>query len=247
MTADGALARLAAARTDPAKVVLEGLHPLKHALRFGAEIDVALTSDASAVLEVAQRLAPDGVDWLRRHLVTVEPGGFRAAAPPRLAVPVIAVARRPAAAVPADAVAVLLEAPASLGNLGAVIRAAAGLGAGAVLVTGRLDPWSPAALRGSAGLHFALPVAWVDAPPAERPLVLLDPEGEPMRPGMLPADAVLAFGTERDGLSPELRNRPHRRLGIPLRPGVSSLNLATAVAITLWTWRLGLSPSSAPR
>jgi TrmH family RNA methyltransferase len=31
-------------------------------------------------------------------------------------------------------------------------------------VTGDVDPWAPEALRGSAGLHFALPVLRVDGP-----------------------------------------------------------------------------------
>ena len=42
---------------------------------------------------------------------------------------------------------------------------------------------APDAVRGAAGLHFALPVAAVDGPPAsDRPLIALDPEGDPLRP-----------------------------------------------------------------
>ena len=52
----------------------------------------------------------------------------------------------------------LLEAPRHLGNLGACVRvAAAAAPASPVLTTGEQDPWHPDALRGSAGLHFALP------------------------------------------------------------------------------------------
>ncbi len=47
---------------------------------------------------------------------------------------------------------------------------------------------------------------------------------------------VLAFGTERGGLSPALLARADRRVRIPMRPGVSSLNLATAVAVVLYSW-----------
>ena len=39
--------RFAAARRDPDLALLEGLHVLKHALRFGAEIEVACTPDLS--------------------------------------------------------------------------------------------------------------------------------------------------------------------------------------------------------
>jgi len=83
---------------------------------------------------------------------------------------------------------VLLENPSHHGNLGAAVRAAAAAGASAVLTTGRLEPWHPAALRGSAGLHYALPVVRIEALPASsRPLLALDPGGEPLHPGAIPA------------------------------------------------------------
>jgi TrmH family RNA methyltransferase len=103
-----------------------------------------------------------------------------------------------------------------------------------LFVTGSTDPWQPAALRAGAGLAFALPVARVAGlPPSDRPLVAVDPEGEVL-PGELPARAILAFGTERDGLSDELRSAADLRVRIPMRAGVSSLNLATAVAALLY-------------
>ena len=123
---------------------------------------------------------------------------------------VVAVAKRPAQPDPDTVLAgpghvVLLEDPRHLGNLGAVIRVAAAAGAAGVMTTGRQDPWHPDALRGSAGLHFALPVHHLRAVrTGGRELIALDPDGEPLSPRELPAAAVLAFGTERDGLSDEL-------------------------------------------
>ena len=49
---------------------------------------------------------------------------------------------------------------------------------------------------------------------------------------------MLAFGTERNGLSEELLARADERISIPMRAGVSSLNLATSVAAVLFAWRL---------
>jgi TrmH family RNA methyltransferase len=49
---------------------------------------------------------------------------------------------------------------------------------------------------------------------------------------------VLAFGSERSGLSPGLLSAAHRSIRIPMQPGISSLNLATAVAVVLYAWRL---------
>src|ERR671916_75279 len=67
----------------------------------------------------------------------------------------------------------ILEAPRHLGNLGAAIRVAAAADAAAVLTTGHNDPWHPDAIRGAAGLHFALPVGRIETAPAttERPLI----------------------------------------------------------------------------
>jgi RNA methyltransferase, TrmH family len=123
--------------------------------------------------------------------------------------------------------------------MGACVRVAAAADAAGVLSTGGNDAWHPDALRGAAGLHFALPVASVgELPASERPLVAIDPQGEDLRRVELPPRAILAFGTERHGLSPALRERADARLGIPMREGVSSLNLATAVAAVLFSRRL---------
>ena len=77
-----------------------------------------------------------------------------------------------------------------------------------------------------------------DLPPSDRPLIAIDPGGDDLRPAQLPPRAVLAFGTERYGLSAGLLDRADARLGIPMRAGVSSLNLATAVAAVLFAQRL---------
>jgi TrmH family RNA methyltransferase len=139
---------------------------------------------------------------------------------------------------------VLLENPSHLGNLGAVVRVAAAAGAAAVLVTGAPDPWHPAALRGSAGLHFALPVGRLDAlPTTDRPLLAIDPEGEPLTADVPLDRAILAFGSERRGLSENMLCRARQRVAIPMQPGVSSLNLACAVAVVLYSW-LALRPEA---
>jgi RNA methyltransferase, TrmH family len=246
MTATGQalIERFRQARTGSADAVLEGFHALKHALRFGAAVEVACAPDATPLLVLADHLAPDLAGWLAHHLEVVPAALFERLAPrPRTAV--LAIARRPVPDLAplfapfCTAPLVLLEAPRHHGNLGAVVRAAAAAGAAAVLTTGRLEPWHPQALRGSAGLHYALPVARLEALPDHgRPLLAIDPAGTPLQVGDLPDDALLAFGAERRGLSPALRARAARTLALPMRPGVSSLNLATAVAGVLYAWRL---------
>ena len=245
MTTSTLAERFRAARRDPALAVLEGLHPLKHALRFGAEPLEVVSPDPEALLRLVAELAPDLGERVRALVRPVSAGEFAALAPSPPSSPVLALARRPAvdlgdalARAPAAPV-IVLEDPTHAGNIGAVVRVAAAAGAAAVLCVGGQDPWRPAALRGGAGLQFALPVLRVEAlPEYGRAVVALHPDGAPLRPGVLPPGALLAFGSERRGLSSALLERAALRVSIPMRAGVSSLNLATAVAIALYVDRL---------
>jgi TrmH family RNA methyltransferase len=128
------------------------------------------------------------------------------------------------------------------GNLGAIVRAAAALGAAAVLLSPDCtDPFAPAAVRGSAGAVFRVPVEpGVPAGPAvER---VHGPGGEawaagsggrpiegwdPVRP------CLLMLGTEGRGLSRDARNLADGELTIPLDRGIESLNVAVAAGILL--------------
>lgn len=232
-------------RRDPSLAVLEGFHALKHALRFGAEVVEAVAADRAALDELAAELAPDLAGTLAERTTPVSPALLAELVPQAPRTGVVAIARRPAVDVtemlaePRPAPVVLLEDPRTMGNMGACVRVAAAADAAGVLTTGPNDPWHPDALRGAAGLHFALPVASVDEPPAsDRPLVAIDPGGNDLRPAELPPRAILAFGTERYGLSAGLLDRADARVAIPMRAGVSSLNLATAVAAVLFPRRL---------
>jgi RNA methyltransferase, TrmH family len=228
------------ARRTPGLVVLEGFHAVKHAVRFGGEILGAWTADPDDIENLLERLAPD----VLIPLEVVDTEALKAVVP---RAQLVAVARRPAQPDPDTVLdgpghVVLLEDPRHLGNLGAVVRVAAAAGAAGVMTTGRQDPWHPDALRGSAGLHFALPVHHIRAVRTQgRDLVAFDPAGEPLTPEAFPAAAVLAFGTERDGLSDGLLAQAEHRVALPMSPGVSSLNLATAVAATLYALKLATS------
>jgi RNA methyltransferase, TrmH family len=234
-----------AARRDRGLAVLEGFHALKHALRFGAEVTEAVASDAAGLAELAAELAPDLAGSMPQRVTPVDEEVIARLVPQAPRTGVVAIARRPEVdleavlAAPQAAPVVLLEDPRTMGNLGASVRVAAAAGAAGVLTTGENDPWHPDAIRGAAGLHYALPVKAVAGPPGgDRPLIAIDPGGEELRPGELPGRAILAFGTERYGLSEELLAGADARLRIPMREGVSSLNLATSVAAVLFSTRL---------
>jgi RNA methyltransferase, TrmH family len=237
--------RYRTARRDPTLAVLEGFHALKHALRFGGDVVEAVASDPEGLRDLAGELAPDLGDSLVERTAPVAAEVLAELVPQAPRTGVVAIARRPEIDLgevltdPRPAPLVLLEDPRTMGNMGACVRVAAAADAGGVLTTGPNDPWHPDALRGAAGLHFALPVAGVgELPASDRPLVAIDPEGDDLHSAELPPRAVLAFGTERYGLSAALLARADLRLGIPMRPGVSSLNLATAVTAVLFAQRL---------
>lgn len=233
------------ARRDGDLVVLQGFHALKHALRFGAYVELVACADPDELAQLAQGLAPELSAEMLRLAVVLPAEAFKRLGPYVPHTGVVSIARRvvtdPLALLAGggEAPVVLLEDPRHFGNLGAVVRVAAAVEAAGVLTTGRQDPWDPVAVRGSAGLHFALPVARVERlPDSERPLLAFDPEGEELRAELVPPRALLAFGTEREGLSEQLLEKAGARLRLPMRAGVSSLNLATSVAAVLYSLRL---------
>lgn len=239
--------RYRAARRDSGLVVLEGFHAIKHALRFRAVILDVVGTDLAEVERLAGDLAPDVRDALMEAVVEVKQETLASLAPQAPRTGIMGIARRPdirPELVLRDASVgpiVLLEDPRNLANMGACVRVAAAADIGGVFTTGTNDPWHPDAVRGAAGLHFALPVARIKTlPDTDRPLVAVDPEGDLFEPAELPSRAVLAFGTERYGLSDALLSQADARLAIPMRTGVSSLNLATSVAAVLYAWRLSV-------
>jgi TrmH family RNA methyltransferase len=219
---------------EPGVVVLDGFHCVKHAVRFGAEIELLVTTDAAAVRRLAAELAPD-VAAVVAAAVPVAGGALAPVRGLRAGTELVGFARRPAVTATPTGPTVLLDDPRNPGNVGAVVRVAAGFGA-AVRSTGTIDPWHPAVVRAAAGLHFATDVARGDGGPG--PLIAFDPAGEDLRGVTLADRAVLAFGAERHGLSPAVRARADRLVAIPMRARVSSYNLATSVAVALYHWSL---------
>jgi RNA methyltransferase, TrmH family len=233
------------ARRQRNLVILEGFHPLKHALRFGAQVDSIVTDDADHMMRLAGEFAEDLATEIEARAEVVSQKVFKQLGPYEPHTGVVSIAHRTVSdplemlAVDRSAPLILLEDPRHRGNLGAVIRVAAAADVTGVLTTGTYDPWDPVAVRGSAGLHFALPVAHLQQlPPLDRPLLAFDPQGETLDPGRIPERSLLAFGTERHGLSEDLLSRADACVSLPMRPGVSSLNLATSVAAVLYSIRL---------
>lgn len=147
-----------------------------------------------------------------------------------------------------DGVVVVVDRPASPGNLGTIIRTADALGAAAVLTTGHgAHVYDPRTIRASVGSLFALPVvpleshqqlvdwlaAWRAA--ARVTVYATDETGDvEVGPGAgLSRPALLLLGAERTGLAKALRDLADVSLRIPIVGSASSLNVAVAHGIVL--------------
>lgn len=130
------------------------------------------------------------------------------------------------------------------GNLGAIIRSAAGAGAvGVIIPQRRAAPVTPAAVRASAGLARRLPVAQVVN--LARTLGQLRDAGfwvtgAATRQGVAPwqvdltGPVVIVVGSEGKGMRHGIERACDHLVTIPLAPGVESLNVSAAAAMLLY-------------
>ncbi len=130
------------------------------------------------------------------------------------------------------------------GNLGALARVAEASGAAALaLAPGGAHPNHPRALRASAGSLLRLPTATQVVPEAlarhlrpiePRWICLVAAGGESLYEADLTGPLVVAIGAEGPGVSSPVLERADRRITIPVRPPVESLNATVAAALTLF-------------
>jgi TrmH family RNA methyltransferase len=133
-----------------------------------------------------------------------------------------------------DTIAIALDGVQDPGNVGTIIRLAAAFdAAGVLLLPGCADPFGPKAIRSSAGAILSVPVAPISAADllaAKRRLVATAMSGARTDPPA--SDAILIFGNEGSGVSPELLSASET-IAIPMSGRVESLNVATSAAILL--------------
>jgi TrmH family RNA methyltransferase len=128
---------------------------------------------------------------------------------------------------------VYLHAVSDPGNVGTVVRTAASLiGGTVVLGPGCADPYGPKAVRASMGAVFTQPLmgAGFEQTPAPRAALVAHGGGALET---LHGAATVCLGAEREGMPAELAEACEARVTIPLREGAESLNVAAAAAIAL--------------
>ena len=126
------------------------------------------------------------------------------------------------------------------GNVGTMVRTAFALGgAGILALPGTAELTNPKTLRATMGGYFRLPCVEVDetgmrrwAESAGVRVLLAAVDGPPPdRAGGTPLAVVL--GNEGQGIRPSLAAWAYGRIGIALREGAESLNVAVAAGILL--------------
>ncbi|MFN0085372.1 MAG: TrmH family RNA methyltransferase [Blastocatellia bacterium] len=139
---------------------------------------------------------------------------------------------------------VCLDAVQDPGNFGTILRTAEAAGATGVLATkGSVDLFTPKTLRSAMGSAFRLPA--VTGVSADELLARAREAGIEVVATAAVGEcayteydwrrpALIVFGNEARGVTPELLERADVRLRIPLRPPVESLNVAASAAAILF-------------
>lgn len=226
-------------RRAEGQVIIDGRRLLDDLLRWDVGI---LELYLAAGLSESPEVAP----WITaaEQVFEMDAEVFTGVAPTRSPQGVLAVVEAPQWPVwPAsEGVGLYLEGVQDPGNLGAIIRSAAGLGAAGVLLAPECaDPLGPAAVRGSAGSVFRIPVERdvplsraVDRLRSHRGTVWAAGAGGRSLSGWRPSSPMLLMlGAEGRGLSREALAVADDVVSIPLRRDVESLNVAVAAGILL--------------
>jgi TrmH family RNA methyltransferase len=128
------------------------------------------------------------------------------------------------------------------GNLGTLLRAAAGAGVtGVYLSPESVDPWNPKVVRAGMGAHFRVPVLPLDAASSATLRSRIPRRVMAQARAQRTYDTVdwttpaaLIIGGETEGVGPELAEWATDAVSIPLQGGVESLNAAVAGAVVLF-------------
>ncbi|HXX22663.1 MAG TPA: RNA methyltransferase [Terriglobia bacterium] len=130
------------------------------------------------------------------------------------------------------------------GNLGTLMRSSAAFGASAVCTLSEtVSPFNPKAVRSSAGAVFHIPILADLAANhlldrlrvTQVRLVATDRHStSPLYEADLRGSLAILVGREASGLPPEITREASLRLSIPIRPGMDSINAATAGSVFLY-------------
>lgn len=233
-------------REETGKVVLEGHRLVLDTAEAGYEFDdlfysVDASARSAALTPAFERCksVPTGVTGKVMAAIsdTVTPQG------------VVAVMERPDLPLPKKdwTLFLLCDGIRDPGNLGTLIRAAAGAGVQGILLTaGCTDPWGPKALRSGMSAQLRIPmrtnVEWdtVDeiCEKYNMQLCVADGEGKEDIYDTKSMDfklpTVIVIGSEANGVSDIAKSKATKLINVPLANEMESLNAAVAGAVILF-------------
>lgn len=241
-------AALRSPRPKENHIALEGVHLVTEAVRSGLKI-VAVLASASG-----EKHLSDLQSQLDRstQLLRTNDNLFASVADTETPQGIAALARAPEYTLEnllrgADSLVVALIAAQDPGNVGAILRSAEAFGATGVVATrGTAHPYSPKALRASAGSSLRVPVLADLAPPialtqlrvsglkilaasSSRNAAAKRPDEIDLR-----APFALLIGNEGAGLPQEVERSADALVRIQLAESVDSLNAAVAASLILY-------------
>ena len=228
----------------PGEVVVDGRRLVSDLVRWGVPIrEIYLVPEIAAEFEA--------VGWRQsaEEVFALEASVLADIAPTRNPQGVLAIAEEPRWPewTAESGVALWLDRIQDPGNVGAIVRSAAGLGAEAVLLSPNCaDPYGASAVRGSAGAVFRIPVGrdvglagvMVRVRESGGEVWATDSLGQKIGGWRPPKPCLLLLGAEGVGLDPDIAELADGTVAIPMACGVESLNVAVATGILLQHLRL---------
>lgn len=229
-------------------VLVEGVRACAEAIAAGASVSFGITSPRLDTTEAgaALRRTLDGHD-----VESVEDEDLARLADTRTPQGVLLACREPTTGL--DELEgrrfLVLDAIQDPGNVGTLIRSAVAFGLdGVVCLDGTVDPWSPKAVRASAGLVFRCAVVLASAPAALARLAELDVPilvasatgGRASEGGAAGAhEFALVVGNEGAGVRPDVRAAAGAEVSVRMTGPVESLNAGIAGSILMHTLSRG--------
>jgi RNA methyltransferase, TrmH family len=236
-------------RDETGLFLVEGIHHVGEAIEAGWGIDVLVYSPDQLTSDFARGLVEEQSQRGMR-CAAVTPSLFTAIAEKDNPQGILAVVRQQhpglqETSVEAFRTAVALVSPQDPGNVGTILRTLDATGADVLfLLDGGVDPYHPSCIRASMGTIFWKPIIqtsfdefgkWVrkngfqligSSAHTTTDTQAFQREAKPV---------ILLLGNEQKGLSKEQLNACDASLALPMRGRVSSLNLAVAAGILLYT------------
>lgn len=138
---------------------------------------------------------------------------------------------------------ILLEKIQDPGNLGTIIRAASAFDISAIILIGdTVDLYNPKVVRSTVGNLWKVPVIKMDEKDLKEQFkdyrffaTTLDKSKspKPFYEIAMPANSIIMFGSEANGLSTEMLEAADEFVHIPMSQGVESLNLSVSAGIIM--------------